>query len=152
YRKEALAIFTAKDRIAFPEFRADGIDNFWQDDVHQHGVWRHASEAGYRAGKPEWQTLFDLDELSKAEGKNWIWKGETCLQPEERYCLVRLSDGGGDAVEIREFDTVERKFAANGFRFERAKQDVDWIDRDTLIVARDWGGGEVTDSGYPFVV
>ncbi len=152
YRKEALAIFTAKDRIAFPEFRAEGIDNLWQDDVHQHGIWRHTGAAAYRAGKPEWQTVLDLDALSQAEGHNWIWKGTDCLQPEERYCLVRLSDGGGDAVEIREFDAVERKFVADGFRFERGKQSVDWIDRDTLIVARDWGGKELTESGYPFVI
>lgn len=152
YRKEALAIFTAKDRIAFPVFRAEGIDNFWQDDARPHGIWRHTSAASYRLSQPSWQTLLDLDELSKAEGRNWIWKGASCLQPEERMCLVRLSDGGGDAVEIREFDAVSRRFVANGFRFERAKQSVDWIDRDTLIVVRDWGGGELTDSGYPYIM
>ena len=152
YRKQALAIFTAKDRIAYPAFRAGGIDNLWQDDVHPHGIWRHSSAAAYRAGKPDWQALLDLDALSKAEGKNWLWKGATCLQPDERYCLLHLSDGGGDAVEIREFDAVERKFVAGGFRFERAKQTIDWLDRDTLIAARDWGGGDLTDAGYPFVI
>ena len=152
YRKEALAIFTAQDRIAFPEFRGTGIDNIWQDGTHIHGVWRQSDTAAYRNGKPKWRTLLDLDALSKADGKNWIWKGATCLQPEERYCLLRLSDGGGDAVEIREFDAVAGKFVDNGFRFERAKQSVDWIDRDTLIVAREWGPNELTDSGYPFVI
>src|SRR5262245_22409904 len=34
FRKEALAIFTAKDRIATPRFRAGGVDNFWQDGTH----------------------------------------------------------------------------------------------------------------------
>ncbi len=152
YRKEALAIFTAQDRIALPEFRGAGIDNLWQDETHTHGIWRHSTAAAYRAGKPDWQMLLDLDALSKAENKNWIWKGATCLQPQERYCLIRLSDGGGDAVEIREFDAVGRNFVQGGFRFERAKQTVDWIDRDTLIVARDWGANELTDSGYPYVV
>ena len=152
YRKEALAIFTAKDRIAFPEFRAEGIDNFWQDEAHTHGVWRHSQTTAYRSGRPEWHTLLDLDALSKAESKNWIWKGATCLQPEERFCLVRLSDGGGDAVEIREFDTLENRFVDGGFHFERAKQSADWIDRDTLVVARDWGTNDLTESGYPFVI
>ena len=47
---------------------------------------------------------------------------------------------------------MERKFIDSGFRFERAKQNAEWIDRDTLIVTRDWGGNELTESGYPYVV
>jgi prolyl oligopeptidase len=152
YRAEALAILTAKDRISLPEFRAGGIDNIWQDDKHPHGLWRHASLASYRAGKAKWQSVLDLDALSKAEGKNWFWKGSDCLPPEDRQCLVRLSDGGGDAVEIREFDTKAKAFVAGGFRLERAKQDAEWIDRDTLIVARPTGPTDTTESGYPFTL
>jgi len=96
--------------------------------------------------------LIDLDALSKAEGRNWIWKGASCLPPTDRMCLVRLSDGGGDAVELREFDTVNRAFVPGGFHFERAKQDVEWLDADTLLLARDWGPGTLTRSGYPFIV
>ena len=29
---------------------------------------------------------------------------------------------------------------------------VDWLDKDSLLVARDWGAGTMTKSGYPFVV
>ena len=95
---EARAIFTAKDRIPTPGFRAGGIDNLWQDASRVHGIWRHASLASYRTAQPAWTTLLDLDALSKAEGRNWIWKGVDCLKPAETTCLVRLSDGGGDAV------------------------------------------------------
>jgi hypothetical protein len=52
YRREALKIFTAKDRIPLPGFRAGGVDNLWQDAKHPHGVWRSATLASYRAGKP----------------------------------------------------------------------------------------------------
>jgi prolyl oligopeptidase len=152
YRAEALAILTAKDRISLPEFRAGGIDNIWQDDKHPHGLWRHASLASYRAGKAKWQTVLDLDALSKREGKNWFWKGSDCLAPEDRLCLVRLSDGGGDAVEIREFDTKVKAFVARGFRLERAKQNAEWIDRDTVIVARPTRPDDTTESGYPFTL
>ena len=152
YRRAALKIFTAKDRISIPEFRAGGIDNIWQDDAHPHGQWRHASLASYRAGRAKWQTVLDFDALSKAEGRNWFWKGAECLAPEDRYCLVHLSDGGGDAVEIREFDTAAKAFVEGGFRLERAKQNVDWIDRDTLIVARPTLDGDTTESGYPFTL
>ena len=106
------------------------------------GVWRHTTPASYRTADPKWETLLDLDALSKAEGKNWILKGADCLKPAERLCLVHLSNGGGDAVEIREFDTATRQFVAGGFHFANGKQNVAWLDHDTLLVARDWGPGD----------
>jgi prolyl oligopeptidase len=152
FHQQALAIFTAKDRIPTPHFRAGGVDNFWQDGTHVHGVWRHASLASYRTAAPQWDVLIDLDALSKAEGKNWIWKGADCLKPAGTLCLVHLSDGGGDAVEIREFDTATKRFVDGGFRFASGKQYVAWIDRDTLAVGREWTPGELTASGYPYVL
>src|ERR1700761_1760526 len=152
FRKEALAIFTAQDRIPMPRFRAGGVDNFWQDGSHVHGIWRHTTLASYRTANPEWRTLLDLDALSKAEGKNWIWKGANCLKPAQTLCLVHLSNGGSDAVEIREFDTTTGKFVEGGFHFANAKQNAGWIDKDTLIVSRPWTPDEVTKSGYAYVV
>lgn len=152
FRQEARAIFTAKDRIAMPRFRAGGVDNFWQDGAHIHGIWRRTTLASYRTAEPQWQTLLDLDALSKAEGKNWIWKGADCLKPAQTLCLVHLSNGGSDAVEDREFDTATGKFVDGGFFFPNGKQNIRWIDHDTLIVARAWTPAEVTQSGYPYVV
>ena len=40
----------------------------------------------------------------------------------------------------------------NGFVLPRSKQNITWKDADTLYVARDWGPGTMTKSGYPFVV
>ena len=152
FHAEARAIFTAQDRLAMPRFRAGGIDNFWQDATHVHGIWRHTTEASYRTANPQWRTLLDLDALSKAEGKNWIWKGANCLKPVQTLCLVRLSNGGSDAVEDREFDTTTGRFVDGGFRFPNGKQNVNWLDHDTLVVSREWTPGEVTKSGYPYVV
>ncbi len=152
FHRQALAIFTAKDRIPFPRFLGEGVDNFWQDDAHVKGLWRQASFASYNSRNPAWETLIDFDALSKAEGKNWIFKGATCLPPKDRLCLVHMSNGGGDAVEIREYDTDARAFVPGGFRFEVGKQDVEWLDPDTLLIARDFGPGTLTASGYPFVV
>jgi len=152
FHAEARAIFTAQDRLAMPRFRAGGIDNFWQDATHVHGIWRHTTEASYRTANPQWRTLLDLDALSKAEGKNWIWKGANCLKPAQTLCLVHLSNGGSDAVEDREFDTTTGRFVDGGFRFPNGKQNVNWLDHDTLVVSREWTPGEVTKSGYPYVV
>jgi len=92
------------------------------------------------------------DSLGKAEGKNWVWEGSNCLQPEERLCLLSLSDGGEDAVTVREFDLGTGQFVAGGFVLPLSKQDATWIDANTLLVARDWGAGTMTASGYPFVI
>jgi prolyl oligopeptidase len=152
YRKEALAIFTAPDRIPFPDFLGDHLENLWQDQAHVKGLWRQTTPASYRTAEPAWETLIDLDALSKAEGKNWIFKGASCLPPRDRLCLVHLSNGGGDAVEIREYDTVAKAFVPNGFHFASGKQEAAWLNADTLLVAREWGPGTLSKSGYPLVI
>ncbi|MGA2951394.1 MAG: prolyl oligopeptidase family serine peptidase [Caulobacteraceae bacterium] len=152
FRRQALAIFTAKDRIPRPDFLGAGVQNFWQDEAHVKGLWRQASLSSFDRSDTVWETLIDLDALSKAEGKNWIFKGAACLSPEDRLCLVHLSDGGGDAVEVREFDTRAKAFVPGGFRLAIGKQQATWLDSDTLLIARDFGSGTLTSSGYPFVV
>jgi prolyl oligopeptidase len=152
FYREALAIASAKDRIPMPDQRGGRILNFWRDADHPQGYWRATSEASYATATPQWTTLLDLDQLSAAEGKKWVWKGATCLQPDERYCLVSLSEGGEDAIEYREFDLQFGKFVENGFRLPKSKQGAAWVDRDTLLVSRDWGPGTLTTSSYPFVV
>jgi prolyl oligopeptidase len=148
----ALKIVDATDRIPTPAFRAGSIYNLWQDKDHVQGLWRRTSLHSYRTAAPDWETVLDLDALAKAEGKTWVWRGATCLDPEQVKCLVTLSDGGEDASEAREFDLPGKKFVDGGFRLPRGKQDLDWLDGDTLIVAREWGPGTMTQSGYPFVV
>ena len=149
---EALAIASAKDRIPMPNQLFGRIYNFWRDAEHPQGIWRWTSEAGYAQADPAWTTTLDLDALSKAEGKKWVWKGASCLPPEERLCLVALSEGGEDAVTYREFDLKAGQFVTGGFVLPTSKQGAAWIDADTLMVSRDWGAGSMTASGYPFVV
>ena len=149
---EALAIASAKDRIPMPNQMFGRIYNFWRDAEHPHGLWRWTSAADYASASPKWTTALDLDALGKAEGKQWVWKGSTCLQPEERLCLVALSEGGEDAVTYREFDLQTGAFVEGGFTLPKSKQDASWVDKDTLLVARDWGAGTTTQSGYAFVL
>jgi len=152
FYRDALKVSSAQDRIPTPEQVNGRILNLWRDTAHPHGVWRATSLASFAAKKPAWKVLLDLDALGKAEGRNWVWKGFSCLPPEERLCLIRLSEGGEDAVTVREFDVVAGKFVGGGFNLPTSKQDVSWLDKDTLLVARDWGAGTITSSSYPFVV
>nr|WP_309546973.1 prolyl oligopeptidase family serine peptidase [Sphingomonas sp. SUN019] len=149
---EALAIAAAKDRIPMPTQQYGRILNFWRDADHPQGIWRWTTPADYATANPTWKTLIDVDALSKAEGKKWVWEGSTCLQPEERLCLVSLSEGGEDAASYREFDLETGQFVANGFDLPKSKQGATWVDKDSLLVSRDWGAGTMTDSSYPFVV
>ena len=75
-----------------------------------------------------------------------------CLRPDERLCLVALSVGGEDAVEVREFDLDTMAFVPNGFYLPRAKSRVAWEDANHLLVASEWAPGDVTPSGYPYIV
>jgi len=151
-RGDALAALTAADRIPAPDLRGEEIDNFWQDQTHVRGIWRRTSLGSYRSDEPIWRTIMDIDALAKAEGKNWVFKGYDCLQPDERLCLVSLSDGGKDAVSIREFDAEDGKWIDGGFNLPEGKHRIEWIDKDTLVIATEWEKGQVTTSGYPFVM
>ena len=152
YYRDALAIASAKDRIAMPMQVHGRVYNFWRDADHPQGIWRWTSEADYATDAPNWTTVLDLDALSKAEGKKWVWKGASILDPDERLALINLSDGGEDAVSLREFDLETGKFVDGGFAIPTSKQNEAWLDRETILIARDWGDGTMTKSGYPFVV
>lgn len=153
---EALEIVQSRDRIPSPGFRRQGdeevIDNFWQDANHVRGIWRTTSVESYGTAEPVWETILDIDALAASEGKNWVYKGASCLPPDERLCLVSLSDGGKDAVTVREFDRQTRQFVDGGFVLPESKGGATWIDRDTLLISRDFGEGSLTDSGYPRTV
>ncbi|HEX3864179.1 MAG TPA: prolyl oligopeptidase family serine peptidase [Stellaceae bacterium] len=148
----SLAVVTAADRIPYPRFVGDGLANFWQDETHVRGVWRTTSFASFATAEPQWQTILDVDALAAAEGRNWVFQGGPLLRPEDRLCMVALSDGGKDAAEWREYDLVAKRFVTGGFFLPEGKQSAAWLDADTLLVARDWGPGTMTASGYPFVL
>jgi prolyl oligopeptidase len=150
---KALAILNAKDRVPGVSFAGDGaLRNFWQDKDHVRGVWRKTTLESYRTADPAWETILDIDALSKAEDANWVFKGATCLPPEDTRCLLALSNGGKDAMTIREFDTTTKSFVPGGFVLPEGKQNYSWLDKDTLLVGREWKPGELTKSGYAYVL
>lgn len=149
---QALEIAEAKDRIASGNFIGGKIYNFWQDADHVRGIWRRTSLEDYASGDPHWETVLDLDALAASEKANWVWKGAACARPAETRCLINLSDGGEDAVTVREFDLGTKGFVKNGFHLPKGKQDASWQDENTLLVSREWKPGELTESGYAYVV
>jgi len=149
---KTLEILDSKDKIPEPELLGDTVYNFWKDDTHERGIWRRTTLASYRTPNPDWETVLDVDALSKAEGKSWVWHKATCLPPANARCLVKLSPGGSDAAVVREFDTKTKEFVKDGFSLPEAKSSVAWRDDNTIWVGTDFGPGTLTTSGYPRLV
>ena len=153
--QDALAIVRATDRLTFGGFTNGYVSNFWQDADQVRGVWRRSDFASWRAGRPVWETLLDIDKLAKDEAKNWVYQGVDALDPNDLWnspMLVQLSNGGKDANVQREWDAKTRSFVAGGFDIPEAKSDTTWLDKDTLLIGTDWGTGSLTESGYPYIV
>ncbi len=142
-------IANSRERIPAISKLGAFVYNFWQDAANPRGLWRRTTLDEYRKAQPAWEAVLDLDKLSAAENEQWAWKGATCLYPKYERCLLSLSRGGSDAVEVREFDLAKKAFVAGGFRLPESKGGVAWIDEDTIYLSRDFGPGTMTRSGYP---
>lgn len=150
--RKIIEILNSKDRIAYPSIRGEYVYNFWQDAANERGILRRALLTDYIGNTPQWETVLDLDCLSKEEDEKWAFKGASFLYPEFERCMLRLSRGGSDAVVIREFDLLKKEFVKTGFSLPEAKGYVSWIDKDTLIASTNFGKGSTTTSGYPRII
>jgi prolyl oligopeptidase len=146
---QSLAIYNSSERIAFPAIYGSYVYNFWQDKEHVRGIWRRSPREAYNTGVPAWETLLDLDAMSKADSVKWVYKGVSGLYPQFNRFLVFLSKGGGDAVITREFDAVSKTFISDGFVMPEAKGSASYKDENTLIISTDFGKNSLTTSGYP---
>lgn len=146
--ERALKDYNAKDKIAYGTLMGGAVHNFWQDEKNVRGIWRRTSLKSYKGDEPNWITILDFDKLAEEEGENWVYKSRDCLAPDFGRCLINLSRGGGDAVVVREFDAVTKRFVDGGFETPESKQGSAWIDADTILIGTNFGEGTMTDSGY----
>jgi prolyl oligopeptidase len=152
YLEAGLEIVNAKDKIPYGTYRGRFVYNFWQDENQVRGMLRRTTLDEYTKSQPKWEDLLSIDNLSALEEKNWVYKGSECLESNYDRCLLSLSDGGKDSVEIREWDHAKQSFVENGFFIPDAKTGVSWKDIDNINIATNWGEGSVTESGYPFII
>jgi len=150
--RDALAVLDSESRIPAVTQMGGYLYNLWQDQEHPRGWYRRTSLAEFRNRQPHWETVLDVDELSRTEHRPWSFSGMISLPPDYHHALMRLSPGGGDTVEVREFDTRTLAFVKDGFFLPAAKSSVSWLDADTLLVGTDFGPGTLTKSGYPRLV
>ncbi|MBN8880954.1 MAG: S9 family peptidase [Salana multivorans] len=150
---EIREVLDSADKIPGVGLAGDHLYNLWKDAEHERGLWRRTTLEDYRTDDPTWDVLLDLDELSAADGVDWVFHGAQILRTGPlayRRALVDLSRGGSDADETREFDLVTRTFVApevGGFHRPEAKGGMSWVDGDTVFVAT--ADDAATTSGYP---
>ncbi|HEY4801255.1 MAG TPA: prolyl oligopeptidase family serine peptidase [Paraburkholderia sp.] len=152
--KRLAQAYLPRERPVIPSRWQEWAYDLWEDEDNPKGLWRRALWADWRAHKPQWQTLIDFDALGAKEGMPWVCAGIDILYPDGDRALIQLSDGGSDAVIVREFDIVRREFMEDGFAIAKGgKHTISWIDRDTVYVGWDAGGKSgnkmLTRSGYP---
>jgi prolyl oligopeptidase len=149
---EALKLLESPERLPIPEFLNGMVYNTWRDAEHVRGIVRRTTLKDYLTAEPKWETVLDYDALSKEDKQSWVGRGLSCLHPADEFCLVELSAGGEDADTLREMSLKTGKFVEGGFVLPRGKQDVAWEDKDTLLIARDWGSGTMSEAGYPITI
>ena len=143
----ALKILNSDDKLPFVTKHGDYLYNYWKDGNHPRGLWRRTTLESYRTPTPEWDVLLDMDALCAAEGITWEFAGAV-RSPDKSRALVRLSAGGTDAVEIREFEIASKSFIKNGFLIPQAKGSAQWLDADTLLLNSPLMPDQATDAGY----
>ena len=123
----------------------------YRDGAHPHGLLQVARRS--RTSLGPWKTVLDVGALREKEGKpyelQWYGTGSsTCAAPKFARCLLRLSPGGGDEAELREFDLDAARFVAGGYRVPSSRVMTSWLDADHLLIAHTLGGEPLTAAGW----
>lgn len=128
------------------------VVRFFRDAAHPYGQLQIAprNAKGVTSG---WKTVLDVAALREREGIPFELQahglGSSCVAPEYTRCLLRLSPGGGDEVEIREFNLAKGDFVADGFKVGKSRAFAEWMGPDKLLVMHTLGESPKTLAGWP---
>ena len=126
-----------------------------RDAGNPHGLLQVADRSTADAIGP-WRTVLDVDALRKAEGKpyelQWFAAKDACLPPGYEKCMLRLSPGGSDEVELREFDLAAGRFIDGGFHTPASHAFAVWLDADRLLISHTLFDSPKTAAGWGAVV
>lgn len=147
--RDVLKGLNNKNKLPEIDLIGDMVYSLKKDADHPRGLYQRTSIDSFKKGDPTWEVVLDIDAMSDNDNIKWVFHGMDCHAPKNQRCLVYLSPGGGDAHEMREFDTKSLRFVDRGFVLPTAKMQIAWLDGDTLFVATDFGENSKTESGYP---
>ena len=90
--------YTSQERIVSCSRYHDWGYNTWQDETHPLGIVRRTPWSSWLAGKPEWQTILDVDQIdlntsAAKDGIRWALHDFDMLYPTWNRALVSLSPG-----------------------------------------------------------
>lgn len=138
------------------------VPNFWHQgkhlirihktDEHPQGLLQFADSKTFVQTQEGWKTVLDVKKFADSKGKGHQFKGIRCLAPENIHCMVLFSFSGTDQHETFEFNRKKKVFVKNGFFVPAAKSKIYWLDKDTLLVATDWGDPKLMVGAYPIRV
>ena len=103
----------------------------------------------------DWRDVVDATSVRKPGaahlelkwGSEWDRPRDACLPPAYDRCMLRLSIGGSDEAELREFDLASGAFVTGGFRLPASFSQVAWLNRDALLVTHTLGTSPRTAAG-----
>lgn len=150
--KNILEILNSDEQLTNPEIVGNYVYDLWKDDENKLGLWRRMPLEDYTSNKSDWENVLDFDSLSNSEDKQWVFWGANWLEPENKRCLIRISDGGKGAEEQREFDVECKTFVNNGFVIPESNSSFTWIDKNYVYVATPFGEGALTQIGIPRIL
>ena len=146
--KKLLKAYNDNDNIIYPEVVGDYVYHLLQNEDNARGVWQRMSKSDFTNSSTDWETILDVDALSRSDGKKWVFYGVEWLKPNNEICLMYLSDGGSDKTYIREFNVNKKEFVKDGFNHHESIGEVSWVDENTILIARNFGESTMTTSGY----
>jgi prolyl oligopeptidase len=148
-REEALRSIVSKEASFFSfSKRGEYVFTFRQDVASPLGVWLRILDLGAELTTDGWETVFDVDEFSKASGQSWIWAGVE----DNYFCpdrvLIRLARDGADDLMYHEFDLTSCSLVEDGLVLAPSHSRVSWAGRDSLLVSSAYGD-DASRSGWP---
>ena len=147
----ALSVYESDKKLIYGQLINNFVYTLITNKKHKRGIIKKTTLETYLSGKYQWEEILDLDALAETENENWVYT-KMIIHSDSDRVLLALSRGGKDAVVLREFDLVQKKFIENGFNIPESKSKVAWLSKDELVLATDWKTKDsLTDSGYPRV-
>lgn len=128
---------------------------FWYrvytDSEHKNGLLQIISTEKFKGSETQWQTILDLDKLSKKENTELKFVNiyiETFHH--KKYALVSLSHNGTDEVSIRELNLRKKEIDADGFYIPLSRiSNIEWITHDSIMLGSTYGDNCKTKAQYP---
>jgi prolyl oligopeptidase len=125
---------------------------FEHDKSHPYGLIATA-EAGPDGRPGAWRAVFDLDAYNRTVAHpytiKWLQPESECLTPAIERCMIPLWYEGGQDNAYIELDLAAGRVVKDGFQLAPGRNEVAWVDRDTLLVAHTTDGARAMPSQFP---